>query len=132
MSKKGTGKLILGGAIGAGIALLLAPKTGEELRKDLSEKIADLFEKIKEVDSEEVKQNITNKVNDIKKDLSDLDKEKVKKIAVQKGEKIKKKTEDLVEYAKEKGTPVVEKTAKSVKKKAASVTKEVLAKLEDE
>ena len=39
MSKKGTGKFLLGGAIGAGIALLFAPKKGEELRKDLAEKI---------------------------------------------------------------------------------------------
>lgn len=132
MSRRGTGKLLLGGAIGAGIALLFAPKKGEELRKDLAEKASELLEKIKDIDSEEVKENITNKVNEIKDDLKDLDSEKVKEIAAKKGEQIKAKTNDLVEYAKEKGTPIVKKTAKSVKKKAANVTKEVLAKLEDE
>ena len=32
MSKKGTGKFIVGGVLGAGLALLFAPKKGEELR----------------------------------------------------------------------------------------------------
>ena len=132
MSKKGTGKLLLGGVIGAGLALLFAPKTGEELRKDLGEKFTELINKAKEVDSEEVKENIEKKVEEIKADLKDLDKGKVKKIAVKKSKEIKAKAEELVEYAKEKGTPVLEKTAKSIKKKAATVTKEVLAKLEEE
>ena len=92
MGKKGMGKFILGGAIGAGVALLLAPKKGEELRKDLSEKLSELFDKIKDIDSKEVKENFEKKVNEIKEDLTDLDKEKVKKIAAEKGEKIKKKT----------------------------------------
>ena len=35
-----------------------------------------------------------------------------------------------LEYAKEKGTPVLEKTAKDVKKQAANVCREVLKKLE--
>lgn len=132
MSKKGTGKFLLGGAIGAGIALLFAPKSGEELRKDLGEKFTELVNKAKDIDSEEVKENIEKKVEEIKADLKDLDKEKAKKIASEKAVKIKAKAEELVEYAKEKGTPVLEKTAKSVRKKAADVTREVLAKLEDE
>ena len=131
MGKRGTGKFIIGGLIGAGIALLFAPKSGEELRKDLGEKITKLINKAKDIDSEEVKENIEKKVNEIKEDLKDLDREKVKKIAAKKAEEIKGKAEDLVVYAKEKGTPVLEKTAKSIKKKAATVTREVLAKLED-
>ena len=132
MSKKGTGKLLLGGAIGAGLALLFAPKSGEELRKDLGEKFTELVNKAKDIDSEEVKENIEKKVEEIKADLKDLDKEKAKKIAAEKAEKIKVKAEELVEYAKEKGTPVLEKAAKEVKRQAANVCKEVLAKLEEE
>ncbi len=116
MSKKGTGKLILGAGLGAGLALLFAPKKGSELRKDLKCKIKELVNKAKEVDTEEVKENLENKIDEIKKELEDLDKEKVKKIAEKKVEQLKKKTEELVEYAKEKGTPVLEKTAKDVKK----------------
>lgn len=131
MGKRGTGKFLIGGAIGAGIALLFTTKKGEELRKDLTDKFSDLIEKAKEIDSKEVKENIEKKVNEIKADLKDLDKEKAKKIAAKKAEAIKNKADDLVIYAKEKGTPVLEKSAKSLKRKAASVTREVLAKLED-
>lgn len=132
MSKRGLGKFIIGAGIGAGIALLFAPKKGEELRKDLLDKASELLDKLKEVDTEEVKNNIEAKVKEIQDGIKDLDKEKVKKIAVEKAEVLKTKSEELVVYAKEKGTPVLEKTAKELKKKTASVLKEVLAKLEEE
>ena len=132
MNRKGTGKLLLGLGIGATIGLLFAPKKGEDLRKDLLDKAGELIEKAKNIDSEEVKKNIEEKVKDIKKTVSELDGEKVKEIAIKKGKELKKKTDELVEYTKEKATPVVEKTAKSVKKKAADVTRDVLAKLEEE
>ena len=128
---KGTGKFVLGAALGAGIALLFAPKKGEELREDLRKKLADFINKAKEIDPEEVKNNLETKIENIKKELEDLDKEKVKAIAEKKAKELKAKTEDLVAYAKEKGTPVLEKAAKDVKAQAAKVCKEVLAKLED-
>lgn len=132
MGKKGTGKLLVGASIGAAVALLFAPKKGEELRKDLTDKINEMLNKAKNVDSEEVKNNIESKIEEIKKELKELDKEKVKEVAIKKGEEIKDKANELVIYAKEKGTPVLEKTAKSIKKTAANVTREVLEKLEDE
>lgn len=129
--RRGTGKLILGAGIGAALALLFAPKKGEELREDLKKRLTDFVEKAKQVDPNEVKENLENKIADIKKEIEDLDKEKVKKIAQKKAKDLKKKTEELVAYAKEKGTPVLEKAAKEVKVQAANVCKEVLAKLED-
>ena len=131
MSKKGTGKLILGAGIGAGLALLFAPKKGEELREDLKKRISELLDQAKNLDKDEVKENIEKKITEIKGEIADLDKEKVKKIADKKAKELKKKTEELVAYAKEKGTPVLEKAAKEVKTQAANVCKEVLAKLED-
>ena len=131
MSKKGTGKLILGAGLGAGLALLFAPKKGEELREDLKKRVSELVDKAKQLDKEDVKESLENKIDEIKKEIEDLDKEKVKKIAEKKAKELKKKTEELVEYAKEKGTPVLEKAAKEVKAQAANVCKEVLAKLED-
>ena len=131
MNRKGTGKLILGAGIGAALALLFAPKKGEELREDLKVKLSELLNKAKEVDANEVKENLENKIEEIRQEIEDLDKEKIKKIAQKKAKDLKKKTEELVDYAKEKGTPVLEKAAKEVKVQAANVCKEVLAKLED-
>ena len=107
MSKKGTGKFILGAAIGAGLALLFAPAKGSETRKQLAKKFDELKNKIQEIDLEEVKDDLENKIEEIKSELEDLNKEKVLKIAKEKAKDIKNKTEEIVELAVEKGTPVV-------------------------
>ena len=49
MSKKGLGKFVVGAAIGAGIALLFAPRSGKETRKILKDKMDDLVKKAKDV-----------------------------------------------------------------------------------
>ena len=64
MSKKGTGKLILGAGLGAGLALLFAPKKGSELREDLKNRINDLVNRAKEVDVKEVQENLENKIEE--------------------------------------------------------------------
>lgn len=130
--KKGTGKFILGAGIGAGLALLFAPKKGSELREDLKNKLDELISKAKEVDLEEVSEEFTRKAKEIQAELSELDKEKVLKIAKEKSEDLKDRAEELLELAKAKGTPVLESIAKDVKKSTASVVKEVLKKLETE
>lgn len=132
MSKnKGMGKFILGGMLGAGLGMLLTPKKGSELRSDLSKKINELLNKAKEIDVNEVKEEVTVKIAEIKDELKDLDKEKALGIAKEKSEDLKKKIEELLSLAREKGTPVLENAVKEVKKRAASVTKEVLKKLEE-
>ena len=132
MSRRGSfGSLLLGGAIGAGIALLFAPKKGEELRKDLLDKINELCNKLKDVDSDEVKATIEKKVEDIREGIKDLDAEKVKAAAIKKGEQLKAKAEDLVSYAKEKGEPVLIENSEAVLKKVIKVSKDALKKLEE-
>ena len=130
--KKGLGTLLAGIAIGTGIGVLFAPKKGSETRKELKLKMEELINKAKDLDAKEVKENIEAKIEEIKAELKDLDKEKVLKIAKKKAKDIKTKAEELVEYAVEKGTPVLEKAAESVREKAIDVTKEVLRKLEGE
>lgn len=130
MGKKGTGKFILGAAIGAGLGLLFAPKAGKELRKDLKVKMDDLLNKVKEIDPVKLKEDFDNKLSEIKSELEDLDKEKVLKIAKKKGKEIKKKADELVAMAVEKGTPVLKDAAEAVRDKAVEVTKDVVKKLE--
>ena len=56
MSKKrGIGKFIAGAAVGAGLGLLFAPKSGSETRKELKAKLDDLVNQIKNIDIDEVK-----------------------------------------------------------------------------
>jgi gas vesicle protein len=131
MSRRGgLGGLLLGGAIGAGIALLFTTKKGEELRKDLLDKISELCDKLKDVDSEEVKENVEKKVQEIKDGIKDLDAEKVKKTASKKADELKTKAEDLVAYAKEKGEPALIDTSEAILKKVIKVSKDALKNLE--
>lgn len=132
MSKKGgLAKFALGVGLGIGAGMLLAPKKGEELRKDLKNKLNELTEKAKEIDVKEVSEEFVAKIKDLKEEIENLDKEKVLSIAKEKGELLKTKANDLVLLAKEKGTPIVEKTANDIKNKAICVTKDVLKKLEN-
>ena len=130
--KKGLGKFIIGAGIGAGIGLLFAPKKGSDTRRDLKKKMDELVEKARGIDAVEVKENIEAKIEEIKAELADLDKEKALNIAKKKAKQIQDAAEELVSYAVEKGTPVLEKAADSVRQKAVVVTKEVLNKLEKE
>lgn len=132
MSKKGFGKFLAGASVGALLGVLFAPKKGSESRKDLMDAIDDFIIKVKEIDIDEVKDNIEEKIAEIQAELEDLDKEKVLNIAKKKAKEIQDKASLLVDYAIEKGTPVLEKAAQTIKEKAIVVTKEVLAKLEEE
>ena len=129
--KSGFGKLLAGIGIGAGLGLLLAPKSGEETRKDLKKKINEFVDEAKKVDINEVKDEFLSKVDELKLELEDLDKEKALSIAKEKSAALRAKASELVDLAREKGTPVLENVANDVRKKAINVTKEVLKKLEN-
>ena len=130
MAKKKVGTLLGGLAVGAGLGVLFAPKNGSDTRKDLKKKIDELVEKAKNTDLDDVKEYVVTKTEEIENALKDLDKEKVLDIAKSKAKDIEKSVKDLANYAKKKGTPVLEEAAESLRQKAIEVTKGVLEKLE--
>lgn len=131
MGKKGLGKLLAGAAVGVGIGMMLAPKSGEETRKDIKKGAKNLANKVKDVDLNEVKDDLVDGYEKLKKELSTMDKEKAKKIAKKKINELSDKTQDLMEMAKKKSAPVVEKAAKDLKKKLAELLADFQDKLED-
>ncbi len=130
-NKKGIAKFIAGAAIGVGLGVLFAPKSGKDTRKDIKNKLDELVKQAKDLDIEEVKKDITRRVEDIKMELVDLDKEKALEIAKSKGEALKAKAQELVAVAKEKGTPALKKAANDVLDSVIKISKDTQKKLAD-
>lgn len=125
MSKKTVTAFVAGAAVGAALGVLYAPKAGSETREDIKNLLNELWAKAKEIKFDDVKEMVTRKIKEIKQELSELDSEKVVAIAKEKAARVKEKIEDLIQYAKEKGLPAVEKTANKLKAKTNEITKEI-------
>ena len=132
MSKRGFGKILAGVGIGLGLGFLFAPKSGEDTRKELKEKLDEMVNRVKNMDSNDVKAQVEAKVAGIKADLENLDKEKALEAAKKKAKELQEKANELLDFAVEKGTPILEKIATTIKEKTLAVTKDIVKKLEKE
>ena len=130
MRKRSLSTLFLGAAIGASLGILFAPKKGKETRKELKEKMLDLISNAKELSISDISSLVEGKITEIRHDLNDLDKEKVLSIAKEKSEVIKGKCQELVDFAIDKGTPILKDAAIDVRDKTVDVMKDVIGKLE--
>ena len=134
MSRKscGFGKFLLGVGVGVGLGVLFAPQEGSKTRRELKVKFDELLDKVKAIDPEDVKADIIQKVEELRMEIKNLDKERAIEIAKSQAKKVGKKANELYEYAKEKGTPVVEKAVREVKDVTLKAAKEVVNRLEEE
>ena len=127
---KGLRRFVFAAGVGALVGILFAPKEGSKTRKELKEKFDEFMDKVRNINKEDIQEEFQVKIEKLKKEIDELDKEKVLNIAKEKAGQIKVETQKLVETAKEKGTPVLEKAADDIREKAIDVTKSVLDKLE--
>ncbi len=132
MSKSGIGKFLAGAGIGAALGILFAPKKGSDTRADLKNMFDDLVRKVRSIDAEDVRLTVEAKIEELKEGLANLDKETVLTEAKKQAKKLQKQAEKLVEYAIEKGTPIIEKSANAIKLKVIEVSEQIIEKLSDD
>lgn len=131
MKKSKLGALVAGIGIGAAAGLLLAPKSGEETRKDIQKKAKQIGKKVKDIDLNQVKEDLVKEFDKFKNEMKDMDKDKAMKLAKEQGTKLLDKCEDLITMAKEKSAPMIEKTGKDIKKKLSEMLADASEKLSE-
>ena len=131
MKKSKLGALVAGIGIGAAAGLLLAPKSGEETRKDIQKKAKQIGKKVKDIDLNQVKEDLVKEFDKFKNEMKDMDKDKAMKLAKEQGTKLLAKCEDLITMAKEKSAHMIEKTGKDIKKKLSEMLADASEKLSE-
>ncbi len=131
MKKKTVATLVAGTAIGAGLGVLFAPKSGKETRQDLKNKITEIKEHLENVKVKDVKKYVEGKIEKLENDLKALDKETVLKDAKNQAKKIEVDCKKLARYVKDKSEPILEEAVDSLREKAIDVTKHAIEKLEN-
>lgn len=131
MKKGKVGALIAGIGIGAAAGMLLAPKSGKETRQDIKDQAKKMSKKVKDIDLNELKENLVKEFDKFKNEMKNMDKEKAMRLAKEQGTKLLNSCEDLINAAKEKSAPMIEKTGKDIKKKLSEILADASEKLSE-
>lgn len=94
------GKFLAGVGIGTLVGMLLAPKKGSELRKDLKDKSQELYDKAQNMTKEDVESLINNTIEEIKIAIDEFDVEEFKETTGTKLNQVKDKLENLATSVK--------------------------------
>lgn len=114
MANKGNGYAFLSGVLlGVIGGMLIAPKKGEEMRRDLKIKGDEMYEKVVSYDYASTKEALNSKVDDFKVMIQDIDKDKVKDISLESLDNLKGKAEELVTTAKKEVKKTLNKSSNS-------------------
>lgn len=113
--------LLAGGAIGALVALLFAPKSGKELRADLKLKGEEYLDEAEKYISE-AREKAKELINEGKKKS-----EKIISEAKMKSQEIIKDAEKIINEAKEKGGDVISSTKEKIESEAQRFSSAVKA-----
>lgn len=119
----------VGFALGVGTGILLAPKSGEDTRRELKVKINDLVNYVKDLDKEDVRNLLIKKLTELKVSLEEFDLEESALGAKRKAKEIMKKLDDLKNMAVVKATPYVDNAIEGLRLKTVDVLKITLDKL---
>ena len=130
MSKKRFRNFLCGFAIGTGIGILFALKSGRETRKELKESLDKLVASIKDLDKEEIKDILILKITDIKTSLEELDKETILENAKDLAKKIKIKLGELKILVVNNTTPYVEACNEKFRESTINLLNKTVARLE--
>jgi gas vesicle protein len=105
---------VIGGVIGAFSALLLAPKSGKELRQDIETKSNEVVRKTTDL-TNEVAKKTTDLTSEVAKKTTDLTNEVAKK-ATDLSSDVKESGKDLANYANEKKLQLTEQSKQVIEK----------------
>ena len=127
--KKGTIIGFLAGtAVGAALVLTFAPKSGKEIRKDISKQAKKLTKKVNNIDLDDIREFVVEKSADIEKKISKLSKQKVLKEA----KKLAKDIANLYDSVKDISEDVMQDSVYKLKEKATNTIERVLNKLKED
>lgn len=132
MKKSTLFTFLAGTAIGVAIGLIIAPKSGKEMRKDISTKAKKITKKVKEIDLDDIREFVVEKSADIEDKLSKLTKEKVLKDAKKLAKEIEKDMANLCNSVKDISEDVMQDAVEKLKEKAANTIEKVLKKLKED